>query len=172
MNLEFCEAKKENIKDMENIINIAYRKISASGWTGESHLLSGIRVNEAMLEEMLENENIRTFLAKKDDKVLATIQVKKEDLNLVIGLFAVDTDMQSSGIGKKLLEFAENRAKDIFKDCKKFIMEVISSRTELIAYYNRRGYKNTDVYLEFPKSDLWAPTTKEEIKLLVLEKEI
>ncbi|OCL83528.1 GNAT family N-acetyltransferase [Arcobacter porcinus] len=172
MNLEFCEAKKENIKDMENIINIAYRKISASGWTGESHLLSGIRVNEAMLEEMLEDENIRTFLAKKDDKVLATIQVKKEDLNLVIGLFAVDTDMQSSGIGKKLLEFAENRAKDIFKDCKKFIMEVISSRTELIAYYNRRGYKNTDVYLEFPKSDLWAPTTKEEIKLLVLEKEI
>ena len=172
MDLEFCEAKKENIKDMENIINTAYRKISANGWTGESHLLSGIRVNESMLEEILKDENIRTFLAKKDDKVLATIQVKKEGSALIVGLFAVCTEVQSSGIGKKLLDFAENRAKEIFKDCTKFVMEVISSRSELIAYYNRRGYKNTDVYLEFPKSELWTPTTNEELKLLVLEKEI
>ena len=51
-------------------------------------------------------------------------------------------------------------------------MEVISNRVELRDYYIRRGYKDTKTFIEFPKSKHWLPLVDEELKLLVLRKEI
>lgn len=172
MNIGFFEAKNEDIKDIEVLINAAYRTTSTKAWTGEAHLLKGKRVDINMLEEILKEPDTKTYIAKVDNKTVATIQIKKEQDSIHIGMFAVDVEFQSAGVGKKLLEFAENIGKELFKNSKKFVMEVISSRLELIAYYNRRGYKTTNRYIDFPKSDLWTPTTDEELKLVVLEKDI
>ncbi|MGE0052115.1 MAG: N-acetyltransferase, partial [Arcobacter sp.] len=76
---------------------------------------------------------------------------------------------QASGIGKKLLEFAENSSSKLWEKST-FIMEVISTRTELMQYYIRRGYLNTNSFIEFPKSEYWKENTNEELKLLVLKK--
>lgn len=50
-----------------------------------------------------------------------------------------------------------------------FVMEVISNRKELIEFYLRRGYINTNLYLDFPKSSLWNELSN-DLKLLVLKK--
>ncbi|MCT7574475.1 hypothetical protein N5U00_03955 [Aliarcobacter butzleri] len=39
-------------------------------------------------------------------------------------------------------------------------------------YYIRRGYQNTNSFIEFPKSEHWTQNTNEELKLLVLKKTI
>lgn len=52
----------------------------------------------------------------------------------------------------------------------KFIMQVITIRNDLIDFYKRRGYKVTDSFLEFPKSEIWNVKTKEELKFVILEK--
>ena len=96
---------------------------------------------------------------------------KIEDEDIHIGLFAVHPDFQSFGVGKKLLAFAEESANKLWKKSS-FVMEVISNRVELKEYYNRRGYKDTETFIEFPKSKYWLPLLEEELKLLVLRKEI
>ncbi|MCT7910848.1 GNAT family N-acetyltransferase [Arcobacter lacus] len=172
MNLEFKELQKEDIKEVISIINEAYRgERKNNAWTTESHLLSGIRVNENMMKEILEEKNTKTYIVKAENKVIGTVQAKLDGENIHIGLFAVDTKSQASGIGKKLLEFAENSSSKLWQKST-FIMEVISSRTELMHYYIRRGYQNTNSFIEFPKSEYWTPNTNEELKLLVLKKTI
>ena len=98
------------------------------------------------------------------------MQTKLEDEDIHIGLFAVHPDFQSFGVGKKLLAFAEESAKKLWKKSS-FVMEVISNRVELRDYYIRRGYKDTSTFIEFPKSKHWLPLVDEELKLLVLRKE-
>jgi len=170
LNLEFKELQKEDIKEVIVLINQAYRaEKKDNAWTTESHLLSGIRVNENMMKEILEEKDTKTYIAKIDNKIVGTIQAKLEGENIHIGLFAVDTKSQASGIGKKLLEFAENSSSKLWKKST-FIMEVISTRTELMQYYIRRGYLNTNSFIEFPKSEYWKENTNEELKLLVLKK--
>jgi len=170
MNLQFKELQKEEIKEVIVLINQAYRaEKKDNAWTTESHLLSGIRVNEDMMKEILEEKDTKTYIAKIENKIVGTIQAKLEGENIHIGLFAVDTKSQASGIGKKLLEFAENSSSKLWGKST-FIMEVISTRTELMQYYIRRGYLNTNSFIEFPKSEYWKENTNEELKLLVLKK--
>lgn len=107
-------------------------------------------------------------VVKFEDTIIGCIQARQENQEIHIGLFAVDSKFQSSGIGKKLLEFAE-RESSKFWNINSFVMEVISSRKELIDFYLRRGYINTNLY--FPKSLLWSELA-EELKLVVLRKEI
>ncbi|MDY3199777.1 MAG: GNAT family N-acetyltransferase [Arcobacter sp.] len=170
MNLQFKELQKEEIKEVIVLINQAYRaEKKDNAWTTESHLLSGIRVNEDMMKEILEEKDTKTYIAKIENKIVGTIQAKLEGESIHIGLFAVDTKSQASGIGKKLLEFAENSSSKLWGKST-FIMEVISTRTELMQYYIRRGYLNTNSFIEFPKSEYWKENTNEELKLLVLKK--
>ena len=169
--LKFRVLKKDDIKAVVKLINKAYRENNPNSWTSEAHLLSGIRVNEEIMNEILKNKNIVTYIALLDEKIVATIQTKLEDEDIHIGLFAVHPDFQSFGVGKKLLAFAEESAKKLWKKSS-FVMEVISNRVELRDYYIRRGYQNTNSFIEFPKSKHWLPLLKEELKLLVLRKEI
>ncbi|WP_026803250.1 GNAT family N-acetyltransferase [Aliarcobacter lanthieri] len=170
LDLEFSECSKNDVKTIVEIVNKAYRgEKTDKAWTSESHLLSGKRLNDKMLEGILKEPNTKTYIVKNIDKIVGTIQTKLENDAIHIGLFAIDTSMQSSGIGKRLLEFAESTSSKLWNK-NIFFMEVISSRKDLIAYYNRRDYKSTDSYIEFPKSELWSTLIDDELKLLVLKK--
>ena len=53
------------------------------------------------------------------------------------------------GVGKQILELAEKYASKK-PDVTEFVMVVISQRKELIAFYERRGYKRTGEVDEYP----------------------
>lgn len=171
--LKFVECQKDDIQIVVEVINQAYRsKKKSKSWTTEADLLGGKRVENESFEEILKDENSKIYLAKFQDKIIGTIQAKLENDDIYIGLFAVQPDFQSSGIGKKLLEYAENNSSIFYNKANKFTMQVISIRTDLIEFYKRRGYKVTNSFLEFPKSELWNIKTNEELKFVVLEKYI
>jgi len=173
MNLEFCKCKKEDITNLIPLINSAYRgEKTANTWTNESHLFNGVRVDNEKIVNIFNEPNSIIYLAKLENRIIACIQAKLEANGIHIGLFAVDTNLQSGGVGKRLLEFAENSSSKIYNKADRFVMEVISTRAELIAYYNRRGYISTNKYIDFPKSELVNQSLKEEIKFLILEKKI
>ena len=74
-----------------------------------------------------------------------------------IGMFVVRPDIQGAGIGKRLLNEAETLAVKEW-GANSFIMIVITSRHELIAFYERRGYRRTGEFSEFPVNPaLWTP---------------
>src|SRR3546814_18926001 len=67
-------------------------------------------------------------------------------------MFAVVPGLQGGGIGKALLAQCERIVRDDWRlpDVR---MTVIDIRDELIAFYERRGYRRTGKYKPFPHGD-------------------
>jgi GNAT superfamily N-acetyltransferase len=60
----------------------------------------------------------------------------------------VEPTAQNSGVGRAVLAHAEGLARGW--GCSRMRMTVISTRSELIAYYERRGYVRTGIREPFP----------------------
>lgn len=151
----FRHATHNDIPTLTSLLNRSYRGDSSrAGWTTEADLLSGKRIDEAGLIQLLNDPDSLILIAHTEDRVFATIHAHHENESVHFGLFAVEPSLQCGGIGKELLAYAESEA--IHKwGVNTAIMEVITHRSELIAYYERRGYVRTGEMIAFPESDLW-----------------
>jgi ribosomal protein S18 acetylase RimI-like enzyme len=78
--------------------------------------------------------------------------------------------LQGDGIGKKLMQAAESFARNA--QINTISMTVISVRKELIAFYERRGYKKTGETKPFPMTDPKFGLPKQFLEFIVMEKEI
>jgi len=139
-----------NINDAVRVcelINLAYR--GAEGWTTESTLVEGNRCSEGDIISDIKSPNNYLLVYKTDNIIQACISVQKNDKRAYIGSFAVNPKLQNSGIGKKVLNLAEQYAVTSFQP-EQFTMVVLSSRTELISYYERRGYQRNGNIKEYP----------------------
>lgn len=85
-------------------------------------------------------------------------------------MLTVSPELQNSGIGKKLLQKAEEHALSL--NLPKIVMTVISIREELIAWYNRHGFINTGVREPFPLNGTDAIISQQPLEFIVLEKNI
>ena len=84
----------------------------------------------------------------------------------------MDPIRQATGLGKQLIAAAEHAAATYF-GAHVIEMTVIKQRSELIAYYNRRGYSATGEERPFPLDDerFGLPRTS-ELVFVVLAKNI
>ena len=82
-------------------------------------------------------------------------------------MLTVSPELQNSGIGKKLLQKAEEHALSL--NLPKIAMTVISIREELIVWYNRHGFMDTGVREPFPLNGTDA-VISEPLEFIVLEK--
>jgi len=97
------------------------------------------------------------------------VHLQKQPEQVCFGMLAVNPSLQGRGIGKQLLEAAERAAQEAWA-INKSVMTVISRRNELIAFYERRGYRRTGINQAFPvKPELWTPKVA-DLRLEVLEK--
>lgn len=152
------------------LINRSYRGDSSRyGWTTEADLLDGKRIDEAGIMALFEDSNSQIFIAENEDKtIIGTLHAHHQSEAIHFSLFAIEPTKQGNGVGKQLLAFAENESLRILGSGTA-IMEVISSRKELIDYYERRGYKRTGEMIAFPESNLWAKKV-DSLELAVLRK--
>jgi len=66
-------------------------------------------------------------------------------------MLAIDPGYQMQGLGKLMLECAERHALAHFGTTT-FNIDVLSTRVELIAFYERRGYTRTGQTMAYPVS--------------------
>jgi ribosomal protein S18 acetylase RimI-like enzyme len=84
-------------------------------------------------------------------------------------MLAVNPSLQGHGIGKQLMREAERTALQTW-GAGKAVISVISCRNELIAFYERRGYRRTGISKAFPVNpELWTPKVA-DLRLEILEK--
>jgi GNAT superfamily N-acetyltransferase len=151
----YRHAKPTDISTLTSLLNRSYRGDSSrAGWTTEADLLSGKRIDEAGLTQLLNDPDSLILIARSGETILATIHAHREGDTVHFGLFAVEPTSQESGIGKALLSYAESEAHQRWR-INTAVMEVITHRSELIEYYERRGYIRTGEMIAFPESDLW-----------------
>ena len=167
-NLKIREAHKEDINSILLLVNRAYR--SNHGWTNESSLVSGDRVEISEIIDYLENPKSHLFVLTLKEQVEACICIEELKGKAYIGFFAVNPNLQGQGIGKKLLTFSEDFAYKSL-NLTHFKMAVLADRGELIDFYLRRGYQKTEQRKAYPK-DLNVGTPKREnLTVIYLEKE-
>lgn len=161
-------ATLEDVAALNELINSAYRgDTSRRGWTTEADLLDGIRTDEDGLRGLLENPTATLLVYKEAGQLLGCVYLDERGDELYLGMLTVSPDAQANGIGKQLLAAAEQLAID--RQCRVISMTVIPQRHELIAFYERRGYRATGETESFPDDPRFG-IPKEPLSFIVMEK--
>ena len=86
-------------------------------------------------------------------------------------MLSVAPEAQDQKVGRFLLEYSENYARDWGTD--RVVMTVLHVRAALIAWYERRGYKRTGESIPFPydNKNLGTPQ-RPDLTFIVLDKKL
>lgn len=163
-------ATQEDVTDLHRLVNSAYRGDSSrKGWTTEANLLDGQRTSEKLLLEMMEEPDaiILKYTDPGDGELQACVYLKNKGGKLYLGMLTVNPELQAKGIGKQLLAAAESYAGQV--NCSTIQMTVISVRSELIAWYERHGFRKTGQTEPFP-TDPEFGLPKQALEFIVMEK--
>ncbi len=169
MDIKVSEAN--DIPALVQLINSAYRGDgSKKGWTTEADLLDGTRTDEANIADLIADAK-GAILKCVDEKgkIIGCMNLQKHGDRLYLGMLTVSPELQGAGIGKRLLEAAIAYAKN--NDCTAVYMTVISARHELIAWYERHGYKKTGEMKPFPIGEKFG-IQKQPLELMVMERTV
>ena len=147
-------ATADDLVPLHRLIERAYRGDTArAGWTHEADLLDGQRTDMAALADVMADPHQCILVGEAEEKIIGCVQIASKEEGLAyLGLLTVDPLLQARGLGKMLIEAAEREAASRF-GAKRMEMTVIRQRSELIAYYVRRGYAPTGEERPFPLDD-------------------
>ena len=151
--LTFRDAGEADVPAVVALVESAYRgESSRAGWTTEADILEGQRTDPDGVREVIGGAGSRLLLAEQDGALVACCQLEHRGDTAYFGMFAVRPGLQGGGLGKVVLAEAERVAREDW-GAAHMEMTVISVREELIAYYERRGYRRTGELSPFPYGD-------------------
>jgi ribosomal protein S18 acetylase RimI-like enzyme len=169
--LTFRPATLADIDALVVLVTSAYRgDTSKQGWTTEADMLDGQRIDPVVLRTDIERERSLIVIAEREAQLLACAHVAEEGGAGYFGMFSVKPDLQGGGVGKLLLAETERIAREEWR-LPAMRMTVIDIRDELIAFYERRGYRRTGIKKPFPYGDeRYGVPKRDDLRFEILEK--
>ncbi|CAM5729265.1 GNAT family N-acetyltransferase [Streptomyces fumanus] len=151
--LTFRDATEADVDALVALIESAYRgEASRAGWTTEADILAGQRTDPEGVREVVEGPDGTLLAVERDGRIVACCQVEHRGDHAYFGMFAVSPALQGAGLGRAVLAEAERRARAEW-GAGEMRMTVITAREDLIAWYERRGYRRTGETSPFPYGD-------------------
>lgn len=163
----FRVADFDDVEVVVALVESAYRgERAAATWSSEAELIGGQRTDAAMVTATIGDPDTTVLLlissdadadpdtdADTDDVVIGCCELRSPDEHgrSLLGMFAVDPDLQAAGIGRRVLAEGERVAAAM--GAASVELHVIGLRHELIAWYERRGYRRTGERIPFPYGD-------------------
>lgn len=175
------QAETSDVSAIEQLLNLCYRQ--DKGWTNEADLVGGIRTTQDELSKIITDPKHYFFVypntttgerdAEEIGELLGCIAVDMKHSRAYIGMFAVHPDLQGQGVGNMILQAAETFAIRHLSGQNKprrLTMSILNYRPELLAYYERRGYKLTGHRDPFPAGGHNGEPKRDDLELLELAK--
>lgn len=156
------------------LVNSAYRgESSRLGWTTEADLLDGQRIDAEALAADIEAAGHVVLVYEEDGAAAACVHLERTgDTGCYLGMLTTRPVMQAAGIGKAMVAAAERWAVEHW-GARVMHMTVLSLRRELIAWYERRGYRQTGERKPFPYGDeRFGLPRRDDLEFLVLVKDL
>ncbi|MCX5137303.1 MULTISPECIES: GNAT family N-acetyltransferase [unclassified Streptomyces] len=151
--LTFRDATDGDVDVLVALIESAYRGDSSrAGWTTEADILEGQRIDPEGVLGVIKSPDSRLLTVERDGTVVACCQLQHRGDHAYFGMFAVSPALQGGGLGKVIIAEAERTAREDW-GVTEMHMTVISVREDLIAWYERRGYRRTGRMTPFPYGD-------------------
>lgn len=168
----FRPARSEEAEFLVQLVNSAYRGDSSrAGWTTEADFLDGQRTDEQEIRELIQTDGSMLLLCLQDDEIVGSVNLQKAGDAAYLGMLVIRPDLQGHGIGRHLMQAAETIVQQEW-GVRKIEMTVITLRSELIAFYERRGYRRTGIIKPFPTAVRFGIPRVEGLQFEVLEKEL
>jgi len=139
---------------LKALLESAYRGDSArAGWNHEADILDDERVAPGEIEALLADPAVTLLVARDGAALVGCVAVTRKDSDkhsglAYLGMLCVAPELQSAGLGRQLLDAAEDYARS--HSIAAIEMTVIDNRDALIAWYERRGYVRTGETRPFP----------------------
>lgn len=170
-NLHSLIASDADIPQLVSLVNSAYRGDSSKkGWTTEADLLDGIRTDEEALGKMIHQpDSVTLKFTNNQGDLVGCVNLQKQGDKMYLGMLTVSPYIQAQGIGKEIVNVAEEYARQ--QGCSSVVMTVITVRHELIKWYERRGYHQTEEKRPFPADPRFG-IPKQPLEFVVMEKQI
>jgi len=164
----FSPATPADVPALADLINRAYRsEATHAGWTTEGHLLEGPRVDEASLLDMLAAPAATLLTAELAGQLAGCVYLQTPGPYLYLSMLTVAPSAQAHGLGRQLLAQAEAHARQA--GCATIRMSVLALRPELLAWYERQGYRRTGESEPFPATTRFG-RPRQPLTLLTLAK--
>jgi GNAT superfamily N-acetyltransferase len=166
--VQIRRAKPGDVDDVVSLVESAYRgESSRAGWTTEADLLDGQRTDPDEVASVLDD----LIVAEDDSGLVGCCTLIPRDGHAYFGMFAVRPGLQGGGVGSQLLAEAERLAAE--HGAGHVEMTVISTRTELIDFYLRRGYVDIGETRPFPYGDdRFGRPRRDDLAFTVLVKQL
>ncbi|MER8101957.1 GNAT family N-acetyltransferase [Kitasatospora sp. NPDC094016] len=149
----FRPATLADVPALVELVESAYRgDASRAGWTTEADLLEGQRTDADGVAEVIGRSDGVLLVAERDGRLVACCQLEHRGDRAYFGMFSVRPGLQGGGLGRAVLAEAERLAGEEW-GVGELEMTVIEQRADLIAWYERRGFRRTGVFTPFPYGD-------------------
>ena len=164
MRLAFRFARPDDVPAIVDLVDSAYRgESSRAGWTTEADLLDGQRTDAEAISAVIAGPASTMLLAEARSELVGCCQLERRHppptsptlstapfaAEVYFGMFAVRPGGQGQGWGGQILAEAERVARDEWS-ASTMVMSVLAQRPDLIAWYERRGYRRTGETTPFP----------------------
>jgi len=151
--LTFRDATDADVDVLVALVESAYRgDASRAGWTTEADILEGQRTDPEGVRDVVRSPDSRLLVVEQGGRTVACCQLEHRGDHAYFGMFAVSPVLQGAGLGKTVIAEAERQARATW-GVSEMHMTVISVRDDLIAWYERRGYRRTGRMTPFPYGD-------------------
>jgi ribosomal protein S18 acetylase RimI-like enzyme len=171
--LRFRLATRADVASILVLVHSAYRgDASRVGWTTEADLLDGQRTDPEEIEALIEAKDSQLIVCERAGELVANVLLSRAVDAAYVGMLAVRPELQAQGIARALLAEVERR---VLADGlgTRVQMTVIAQRVELIAWYERRGYRVTGEKRPFPYGDArFGLPRRTDLYFCVLEKQL
>jgi ribosomal protein S18 acetylase RimI-like enzyme len=169
----FRDATEADIDTLIALIESAYRgDASRAGWTTEADILEGQRTDSQAVLDVIKSPDSRLLTVEQDGRVVACCQLEHRGDHAYFGMFAVSPAVQGAGLGKVIIAEAERTVRETW-GAREMHMTVISVRNDLIAWYERRGYRRTGEMSPFPYGDeRFGIPLRDDLRFELLVKEL
>ncbi|MFJ7342895.1 GNAT family N-acetyltransferase [Streptomyces sp. NPDC101110] len=171
--LTFRDATDADVDELVALIESAYRgDDSRAGWTTEADILEGQRTDPEGVLAVIKSPDSRLVTVEREGRIVACCQLEHRGENAYFGMFAVSPLLQGAGLGKLIIAEAERQAREDW-GVREMQMTVISVRDDLIAWYERRGYRRTGRMTAFPYGDeRFGVPQRDDLQFELLVKEL
>lgn len=152
--LTFRLAGPADVAAIVDLVQSAYRgDASRAGWTTEADLLDGQRTDTEAVAAIVAARGCAMLVAEAGGRLAGCCQLERWPGGVAyFGMFAVRPSSQGRGRGRQILAEAERLARDEW-GAVSMVMTVLAQRQDLIAWYQRRGYRLTGRSMPFPYGD-------------------
>ncbi|HLX51327.1 MAG TPA: GNAT family N-acetyltransferase [Streptosporangiaceae bacterium] len=172
--LTFRFAEPADVPAIVSLVESAYRgEASRMGWTTEADLLDGQRTDAATVSSILSSEGSAMLVAEAAGRLAGCCKLERQPpATVFFGLFSVPPDRQGQGWGSAILAEAERLAREDW-GAQTMVMTVLAQRPDLIAWYERRGYRRTGEQRPFPYDDTrFGVPKRPDLSFVVLAKSL